>query len=104
MAFTLGKAIEDIEGRLGPYEGTNWRMGNLVKVKYEHNPLSETILRSYFEQIRESSGNKRTPKMNMSFYHVEGHKYTVTGGSAFKMISDFSEPTSGYFAMDVETD
>ena len=49
MAFTLAKAIEDIEERLGPYDETKWRMGNLVKVRFEHNPFSETPLRSWFE-------------------------------------------------------
>ena len=36
VAYTFAKAIEDIEARLGPYTGSNWRMGDLVKSRYEH--------------------------------------------------------------------
>ena len=71
MAYTLSKAIEDIEIRLGPYTGNNWRLGDLVKVRYEHSPFGETPLRSFFEDLREHSGSKRTPNTHMSFYHTE---------------------------------
>ena len=52
MAYTLGKAIEDIEDQLGPFDVYNWRMRDIVKVRYEHQ-FSDTPLRSIFEQIRE---------------------------------------------------
>ena len=41
MAYTLGKAVEDIENRLGP---DNWRLSDLVKVRLEHGPMSDSPL------------------------------------------------------------
>ena len=104
MAFTLAKAMEDIEERLGPYSESNWRMGNLLKVRIEHSPFSELPIRGYFEQIREHSGNRRTPNMYMHFDHTEGHRYYAKGGTVFRMVVDFSEPTSAWFATDGEVD
>jgi hypothetical protein len=51
MAFTLVKAIEDIESRLGKYDDklNNWRYGLLAKIKLVHQPFSATPLRSFFE-------------------------------------------------------
>ena len=57
MAYTLGKAVEDIESRLGP---DNWRLGDLVKVRLEHGPLSDSPLAKWFETVTEHSGNRRT--------------------------------------------
>ena len=104
MAYTLGKAIEDIGKRIGSYSGYNWRLGNLVKIRFEHSPMSETPLRRWFEQVREHSGSRRTPVLYTSFYHDEGKKYLARGGSVFRMTSDLSDPNSGYFSTDVETD
>ena len=75
MAYTLAKAIEDIESRLGIDIESNWRMGDLIKVRFEHNPFSDTPLRGWFEQVREHSGNRRTPSMQSYFYHTEGTRY-----------------------------
>jgi acyl-homoserine lactone acylase PvdQ len=38
MMYTLVKAVEDVEARLGPYDAAknNWRYGNLAKVRIEH--------------------------------------------------------------------
>ena len=30
MAYTLAKAMEDLKQRLGPYNGSNWRQGDLL--------------------------------------------------------------------------
>jgi len=51
MAYTLVKAIEDIESRLGKYDAklNNWRYGLLAKMKLVHQPFSATPLRSFFE-------------------------------------------------------
>ena len=70
LAYTLAKALEDMEQRLGPYspDANNWRLGNLVKVRWEHSPFSETPLRGFFEEWRDHNGNRRTPTMQMHFY------------------------------------
>ena len=106
VAYTLAKAIQDLELRLGPYQqhDNNWRLGNLVKVRLEHSPFSETPLRSLFEEWRDHNGNRRTPTMQMHFYQSAGKKFMVQAGAVFKMVVDMNEPTSAFFAMDVETD
>ena len=106
LAYTLAKALEDMELRLGPYSPAtnNWRLGNLVKVRWEHSPFSETPLRGFFEEWRDHNGNRRTPTMQMHFYQSAGKKYMVQAGAVFKMVVDMNEPTSAWFTMDVETD
>ena len=105
MAYTLGKAVQDVEERLGPYTDSNWRMGDLIKIKFEHSPMSNVpLLSSFFEQIREHSGSRRSPNMYYSFFHYDGTRYQNRAGTVFRMTSDFSEPTSGYFSSDLETD
>ena len=103
MVYTLAKAIEDIEDRLGPYDAHNWRLGALTKVRYEHS-FSSTPLRSFFEEWREHSGNNRTPQMYWHLSHSELPRYTVQAGSIFRMINDMSDPDASYFSMDVEVD
>lgn len=51
MAYTLIKAIEDLEGRLGP-DMTKWQLKNLQFVYYEHSPFSKSPLRLLFEEKR----------------------------------------------------
>ena len=99
-------ALEDMEQRLGQYspDTNNWRLGNLVKVRWEHSPFSETPLRGFFEEWRDHNGNRRTPTMQMHFYQSAGKKYMVQAGAVFKMVVDMNEPTSAWFTMDVETD
>ena len=55
MAYTLVKAIEDIESRLGKYDAkaNNWRYGLLATIKISHQPFSATPLRSFFEISQE---------------------------------------------------
>ena len=101
LAYTLVKAIEDLEQVLGPYDQKTWQMQNLKPVRYEH-PLGETPLRSYFEDRRSHAGGKRTPSMQLSFYHDHRDPYDVAFGSVFKSLFDLSEPTSAYFSLDVE--
>ena len=104
VAYTFAKAIEDIETRLGPYTGSNWRMGDLVKSRYEHQFGTIAPLRPIFEEMREHSGNGRTNRMHNVFYHFEGMRFQSVSGSIFRMINDMSEPNMSYLAMDVETD
>ena len=67
MAYTLVKAIEDIESRLGKYDAkaNNWRYGLLTKMILVHQPFSATPLRSFFEITQEGEGNIRT---NLLFF------------------------------------
>jgi hypothetical protein len=46
MVFTLVKAIEAIENRLGAFDASanSWRYGKLVTVRKEHIPFSDTPL------------------------------------------------------------
>ena len=105
VAYSLAKAIQDIEYRLGPYPENKWRLGDLMKIKFEHSPMSNIPpFRYWFEQIREHSGNRRSVQLYMSFYHDEGTKYLHRAGSVFRMTADFSEPTFNYFSSDVEVD
>ena len=104
MAFTLAKAVMDVEERLGPYSEDNWRLGNLVKVRFEHLPFSDTPLRGLFEEWRDHSGNRRTPTMQMHFYQTTKKRYMVQAGAVFKMIIDMNDPASAEFTMDTEVD
>ena len=65
MRYTLVKAVEDIEQRLGAYdaEHNNWRYGSLVTIRKEHIPFTETPLRALFDDVQEGYGNKRTVNM-----------------------------------------
>ena len=56
MTYTLARAIEDIEGQLGAYTGSNWQMKDLIKIRYTH-PFSDLPIRSWFHDIRDDSGN-----------------------------------------------
>ena len=103
MAYTLMKAIDDLESRLGPYTGNNWRQGDLFKVRYEHQ-FSETPMRSQFEEVRSHDGNGRTPQMHMWFYHQEGELYQAHSGQIFRMIQDMSDQEFALYAQDVEID
>ena len=103
MAYTLYKAVEDLESRLGPYDATNWQMKNIKLAKYDH-PLGATPLRDIFEDFRSHDGGKRTPSMQINFYHDEKEAYTAHFGSVFRALFDMSEPTSAYFATDSELD
>ena len=82
MAYTLIKAVQDIESRLGQYnpDQDNWRYGSLAKIKISHQPFSATPLAKFFEINREGEGSKRTPFL---FFEVPitFDRYVATGGS-----------------------
>ena len=104
LAYTLLRAIEDLTERLGEYDIAMWKLGNLNKVKYVH-PFGETPLAQHFEVEKPSMGSLRTPKMSARFYHdasQDGHLMTI--GSVFRSVFDLAEPTSAYFAQDMELD
>ena len=42
--------------------------------------------------------------MHTYFKHREEKRYHVAAASILRMLSDLSDPTSNYYAMDVETD
>ena len=103
LAYTLLKAVQDLEQKLGPYDEEAWKMKNLKVSKYDH-PLGATPLAEIFEDYRSHDGGKRTPSMQLNFYHDEKEAYTAHFGTVFRALFDMSEPTSAYFASDVELD
>ena len=63
MAYCLARAVEDLETRFGKAKdesGSNWKYGNVFKLKFGHNPFGETPLRSFYELYKDGEGNHRT--------------------------------------------
>jgi len=103
MAFTLGRAVEDLEARLGPYQGSSWHLGKMRRTLYD-DPMKVTPFGKNFEEKRSQPGSARTPLMNLSNQKAEHEGYAVNYGSTFKALFDMAEPTSAYFSLDVELD
>ena len=92
MMYTLIKGIEDIERRLGPYdEGKNtWRYGSLTTVRFEHQPFSETLLRSLFDDTVEGQGNRRTANLFFDLPNIK-ERYEGMAGPIFRFVADFAD-------------
>ena len=82
MAYTLAKAVEDLNNKLGIYDSYGWQYKHLKKVNFQH-PLDYTLLKSMWTKV-DSDANP------------------LFVGSVFKSIFDLSEPTSAYFSTDSE--
>ena len=103
LAYSLALAVQDIENRVGTFRHKTWQLGNLKKVRYEH-PFGKTFLKDYFEYERTHKSGRNTPAMLASIRYDENDAFLVTSGSVFRSLFDLSEPTSAYFASDVEID
>jgi hypothetical protein len=110
MAWTLAKGMEQlralrgsliVEKQLGL---TNWRYGLLASQKYVHNPFSTTPLKSLFETVVEGEGNKRTVSIFVSIDHVDGKRFSGSGGPVFRILFDGSAPNAVRLAMDTGPD
>ena len=101
MVYTLVKAVEDIESRLGTldFQTNNWRFGKLNNIRKEHSPLTETPLRYFFDDTQEGQGNRRTVNLNHDL-PTQKERYEGSGGPIFRMISDYTDPTSVYVTPD----
>jgi acyl-homoserine lactone acylase PvdQ len=101
MRYTLIKAVEDIKSRKGKYDpvNNNWRYGGLMTTRKEHVPFTETPLRSFFDNVQEGKGNKRTVNLLYDFPAFK-EPYESTAGAVLRFIADFSDHTSIYVTAD----
>lgn len=77
MAFTLSKALELCESRMGSFNPrkNNWRLGYMTKATYDHSPFSNVpIIRHVYGFETETPGNRRTPNMSLYFMHSKEEK------------------------------
>jgi len=105
MVYTLVKGMEDIEGRLGPYNaGTNnWRYGLFATMRLEHQPFTTTPLRRFFDKTYEGRGSKRTVNLFFDVPYIKD-RYEANAGSIVRFIADFNDHTSIYVSNDCGDD
>lgn len=105
MAYTLKKALDLCESRMGPFNPAknNWRYGYLTKVTYDHSPFSNVpILRHVFGFETEYAGNRRTPNVALNFYNSKEEKmFKFNNGAVFRMVIDLSDEGKLDVVMDV---
>jgi hypothetical protein len=102
MAFTLAKAVENVQAVVGD-KGISQR--NYFDVQINHSPLSAIPgLRNFFEEYTKGEGGKRTVQMMMGLYHSAGKSNVYGSGSVFKSITDMSDPDTAYFSLEIEND
>jgi len=93
----LIKAIDEIRTRVGK-DKSQWELGKLQHVSYEHSPFSKTPLRPIFEEIRPMPGSHRTLNLAKFFYHKT--PFNVKFGPIIRVVHDLGDSEKIWASMD----
>ena len=97
LAYTLAKAVEDLNDKLGIYESYGWQYKHIKKVSYQH-PLDYSPFNYFFKVERNIDGGIWKSRTDSEVSEAD----PLFVGSVFKSLFDLSEPTSAYFSTDSE--